>query len=333
MAREAGVSPATASRVLNGSIRNVRDANAARVRAAAAKLNYEPHMSAQAIARGSTATVALVVRGIDDPYFSSIAAGTVQRAEQAGLIVTMAVADRSPERELEIVRTLRGQRPRSIILAGSRIAGNGIRETLVEELAAYREVGGSVVVISQHDLPFSTVSVDNSGGAERLARALTGLGYRRFGILRAHTSLRTSQDRYEGFVAGLRQAGARLDEQWVIEADFTRAGGYAAARGLVERDIAGLELVFAVNDVMAIGAMTAFREAGMTPGRDIAVAGFDDIAAALDVTPALTTVAVPMHDVGRTAMDLALSGDDASTVRHVTADVALRESTPRIRRP
>ena len=235
VARTAGVSQATASRVLNGSVRNVRQENVDRVLAAAAELDYAPHLSAQAIARGSTNIAALVVSGVDDPYFSSIAAGVTQAAEAAGLIVTMAVADRSPERELQIVGTLRGMRPRVIIMTGSRVDGADARDALVEELHAYREAGGSVVLISQHDLPFHTVSIDNYGGARQLARALVGLGYRRFAVVRAGTGLRTSRDRCSGFVEGLREFGIDVDEQLVVEAEFSRRGGCAAARELVRR--------------------------------------------------------------------------------------------------
>jgi LacI family transcriptional regulator len=330
VARAAGVSAATASRALNGSARNVRQENIARVLEAAAALNYEPHLSAQAIARGSTSTVALVVSGVDDPYFSSIAAGVAAGAEAADLTVTMAVSDRSPERELQIVRTLRGHRPRAIILTGSRIDGAGTRDALVEELAAYRTAGGSVVMISQPELPFPTVAIDNAGGARRLAQALVGRGYRRFAVIRAADRIRTSRDRYQGFVTGLREAGLR--EPFVVEAEFTRAGGYAAARDLASRgglaDEGGLEVVFAVNDVMAIGAMTAFRDAGLVPGADVAVAGFDDIASAVDVAPALTSVSVPLRAVGEHAIELALSEADPTRVVPVATTVTLRESTP-----
>ncbi|MGW2149844.1 LacI family DNA-binding transcriptional regulator [Nonomuraea bangladeshensis] len=331
VAREAGVSVATASRALNGSSRNVRSENVSRVRAAAAKLNYEPHLSAQAIAKGSTRTVALVVRDVADPYFSAIAAGVVQAAEAAGLIVTMAVADGSPERELEIVRTLRGQRPRVIIVTGSRIEGTGLRETLVEELAEYRTAGGRVVLISQRDLPFATVTVDNRGGAAALARALLGVGYRRFAVFHAAPDIRTSRERHEGFLAELAAAGA--PEPLAVETGFTRTGGYEAARRLVERGFEDVEAVFAVNDVMAIGAMTALRDAGVLPGRDLGVAGFDDIDSASDVRPALTSVAVPLREAGLSAMRLALSGDgsgDGSGEADVRlpAEVVLRESTP-----
>ncbi|GAA1624782.1 LacI family DNA-binding transcriptional regulator [Nonomuraea maheshkhaliensis] len=325
VAREAGVSIATASRALNGSARNVRAENVARVRAAAAKLDYEPHLSAQAIAKGSTRTVALVVRDVADPYFSSIASGVTQAATEAGLIVTMAVADGSPERELEIVRTLRGQRPRIIIVTGSRIEGTATRDTLIEELSQYRTAGGRVVLISQRDLPFGTVTIDDRGGSAALARALLARGYRRFAVFHAAPSLRTSRDRHEGFLSGLYGSGTPAP--LAFETGFTRDGGYEAARRLVERGAGDVEAVFAVNDVMAVGALAAFREAGVLPGRDIGVAGFDDIGPAVDVVPALTSVAVPLREAGLNAMRLALSDD---TTAHVPlpAQVTLRASTP-----
>ncbi|WP_433440456.1 LacI family DNA-binding transcriptional regulator [Nonomuraea sp. CA-141351] len=352
VAREAGVSIATASRALNGSSRNVRSENARRVRAAAAKLDYEPHLSAQAIAKGSTRTVALVIRDVADPYFSSIAAGVTRAAEEARLIVTMAVADGSPERELEIVRTLRGQRPRVIIVAGSRVEGSGTRDALIEELEEYRTAGGRVVLISQRDLPFGTVTIDNHGGARDLARALLDAGYRRFAVFHAPDEIRTSRERHDGFRTGLREwaltasgpdpsgpeAGAfgldgsdlvgGVPEPLAIESAFTRAGGYDAARRLVERGFEDVEAVFAVNDVMAIGAMAAFRDAGVIPGVDIGVAGFDDIGSALDVVPALTSVAVPLQEAGLTAMRLALSDDESAPDVPLPTRVVLRESTP-----
>jgi len=331
VARAAGVSVATASRALNGSSRNVRAENVSRVLAAAAELNYEPHLSAQAIARGSTRTAALVVADVDDPYFSAIAAGVIAAAEEAGLIATMAVTARSPQRELEIVKALRGHRPRAIIVAGSRVDGTGIREDLIEELDAYQSAGGRAVLISQPDLPFAAVCVDNFGGARQLAVELVDAGYRRFAMIHAGDRIQTSRDRRTGFATGLRRSGLAIPDGLLLEAEFTRAGGYAAARRLVAAGIGHTEIVFAVNDVMAIGAMAAFREAGLVPGRDIAVAGFDDIAPAVDVDPALTTVAVPLQQLGADAVRIALSGDEQAVAISVPTAVVLRESSPRRR--
>ena len=137
VAREAGVSLATASRSLNGSTRKVNEEYRKRVLEAAARLDYSPNLSAQAVARGTTTTVALLVADIADPYFSSIAAGVVAEADHERLIVTMAATERDTARELELVRTLRGQRPRAMILAASRREGDPNNEALEAELRAY----------------------------------------------------------------------------------------------------------------------------------------------------------------------------------------------------
>ncbi|MEV6824993.1 LacI family DNA-binding transcriptional regulator [Amycolatopsis sp. NPDC051102] len=323
VAREAGVSAATASRALNGSTRTVSAEKQALVLEAAKRLGYAPNLSAQATARGSTKTVALIVHDIADPYFSSIAAGIVEGAEAAGLTVTMAVTGRSPERELEIVSILRGHRPHAIVLAGSRIGDD--QETLAGELRAYQAAGGRVAVVSQPGLPCGTVTIDNRGGAQALADALVARGYRRFAVLRGPDVLHTSRDRADGFAAGLAHAGIEVID--TVETDFTEDGGHAAMTALLGGD--DIELVFAVNDVMAIGAMRALRDAGLVPGRDLAVAGFDDISAAIDVTPALTTVAVPTRAMGLRAIELALAGTGEPELVRLPTNVVLRESTPR----
>ncbi|TFD90627.1 LacI family transcriptional regulator [Cryobacterium lactosi] len=332
VAREAGVSLATASRSLNGSTRKVNDEYRQRVLAAAARLNYSPNFSAQAVAKGSTSTVALLVSDIADPYFSSIAAGVIRAAETQGLIVTMAVTERSTERELELVRALRGQRPRVMILTGSRSDGSESQAALVAELKAFAATGGRVVLISQEGLPFSTVVVDNYLGARALANSLVGQGYRRFAAIGGARTLVTSRDRLAGFADGLAEHGIAIHPDHIVRGEFTRDGGFAAATELLADGIGQIDLVFAVSDVMAIGAMSAFREAGIVVPRDIAVAGFDDIDTARDVTPALTTVHIPLADLGQQAVELALSDAALSSdeVIRVETRVVLRASSPQL---
>jgi LacI family transcriptional regulator len=330
VAREAGVSLATASRSLNGSTRKVNEDYRQRVLAAAARLNYSPNFSAQAVAKGSTSTVALLVSDIADPYFSSIAAGVIRAAEAQGLIVTMAVTERSTERELELVRALRGQRPRVMILTGSRSDGSTSQAALIAELQAFAGNGGRVVLISQEGLPFSTVVVDNYLGARALANSLVGAGYRRFAAIGGARALVTSRDRLAGFADGLAEHGIAIHPDHIVRGEFTRDGGFAAATELLTGGLDQVDLVFAVSDVMAIGAMSALREAGIDVPGDVAVAGFDDIDTARDVTPALTTVNIPLADLGRRAVELALS-DAAVTADEVTrveTRVILRASSP-----
>jgi len=330
VAREAGVSLATASRSLNGSARKVNDDYRQRVLAAAARLNYSPNFSAQAVAKGSTSTVALLVSDIADPYFSSIAAGVIQAAEADGLIVTMAVTERDSERELKLVRALRGQRPRVMILTGSRSDGSESQMELITELTAFAATGGRVVLISQEGLPFSTVVVDNYRGARALANSLVGHGYRRFAAIGGDRSLVTSRDRLAGFADGLAEHGIAIHPDHIVRGEFTRDGGFQAATELLAGGLDNIDLIFAVSDVMAIGAMSALREAGVAVPGDVAVAGFDDIDTARDVTPALTTVHIPLADLGRRAVELALS-DEASSldeVIRVETRVVLRASSP-----
>lgn len=330
VAREAGVSLATASRALNGSERKVNEAYRQKVLVAAARLNYTPNLSAQAVARGTSNAVALLVADIADPYFSSIAAGTIRAAEDAGLVVTMSVTARSAERELELVRALRGQRPRVMILAGSRFSDADGEKALVAELTAYQSTGGRVVFISQQALPFDTVMIDNYGGARQLARDLVGLGYRRFAAISGSRELLTARDRLTGFVDGLAEHDLSIDAEHIVHVDFDRDGGFDGGTRLSERGLDDVDVVFAVSDVMAVGALSALREAGHVPGETIAVAGFDDIPTVRDITPALTTVRIPLEEVGMRALSMALSDEpDAASGDPIATSVIVRASTPR----
>ena len=330
VAREAGVSLATASRSLNGSVRKVKDEYRERVIEAAAKLGYTANMSAQAVARGASSTVALLVSDIADPYFSAIAAGVIRAAEAEGLAVTMAVTERDPEREVELVRMLRGQRPRVIVLAGSRFVDEDLHSSLVDELNSFAAGGGRVVLISQHALPFDTVSIDNAGGAAALARELAALGYRGFAVLAGPANLATARDRARAFIDQLTELGTPV--RTVVHGAFTRDAGYSTMIDLIDEGLEGIDLVFAVNDVMAVGAMSALRDRGIAVPARIAIAGFDDISTARDVSPALTTVRVALEDAGVASVGLALADrGETDAVTEIAAVVVLRESTPAVR--
>lgn len=340
VAKEAGVSLATASRAINGSAnRTVRPELRDRVLEAAARLHYSPDANAQAMARGRTTTIGLIVHDIADPYFSSIAAGVASTAERHGLVVTLATTQHRPEREAQFVEVMQSQRARAIVLAGSRYEGDGgtaggdgasrsTDDDLTRALSAYVAAGGSAALIGQPLPGIGTISIANESGAVALATALHGLGYRRFGILGGPTGHVTARDRREGFGRTAADLGSPVPDGALVESDFTRDGGYQGMRDLLER-IPDTELVFAVNDVMAVGAMAAIREAGRVVGADVAVAGFDDIVTLRDVSPGLTTVRLPLDELGARATALALEEPNGEPrVIEVEGDVVIRESTP-----
>ncbi|HWI30458.1 MAG TPA: LacI family DNA-binding transcriptional regulator [Microbacterium sp.] len=325
VAREAGVSLATASRVLNGSVRKVAESYRERVEEAAARLGYTANLSAQATARGTSAIIALLVADIADPYFGQLAAGVVRGADEAGLVVTIAITERDAEREARLVRALRGQRPQGLILAASRNEdedGAGVRA----ELDAFAAMGGRVVALGPGGGDVRAVAVDNVGGARALGSALTELGYREALILGARTGVRTSDDRIAGFTDGFAKGDGRV--ALTLRGGFTREAGYSLMSEALGRGVERGTVVFGVSDVVAIGALSAIRDAGREPGTDIAVCGFDDIPTSRDVRPALTTVHVPLEDLGYRALRAAIDDEWTGDAEPLPLDVLLRSSTP-----
>ena len=326
VARLAGVSMATASRVLSKSPRVVRPELRDKVLAAAARLSYTPNPHARALARSASDLVGLVVHDIADPYFSSIAAGVTRVAEEQGAMVLLGTTLREAEREIEYVAMLRAQRARAVILVGSRSTDTEMTERLSAELTAFQANGGRVACVSQARLGVPTVEPDNRAGAHRLARALVELGHRRFAVLAGPPALLTARDRLEGFRAGLEESGGIAED--VIEGPFTRDGGHSAALELLDRGTSAT-CVFAVNDVMAVGAVAALRERDVAVPDDMSLAGFDDIATLRDTIPALTTVRLPLEEMGEQAARMTLVPDPETETGPliVPGEVILRTST------
>lgn len=317
VAAHAGVSLATASRALNGSARKVNPELQARVLASAAALGYSANVQAQAVARGTSNTVAVVVGDIADPYFSSIASGIVRVADERGLIVTITATGADAARESATLVALKGQRPRVVIVAGSRHLGDADGAA---ELEAIERGGARVALIGAAVPGLRSVAVNNRAGAAALATVLADRGYGDFVVLAGPEDLLTARDRTDGFLDVI--PGAR-----VVHGAFSRDGGYETmAAMLASGERPGC--VFAVADVMAVGAMAAMRDAGVEPGAGIAVAGFDDIPLVQDVTPSLTTVALPLAEIGARALELALADDGDASAPPFDGTVTLRASTP-----
>ncbi|GAA3634734.1 LacI family DNA-binding transcriptional regulator [Microbacterium awajiense] len=328
VALRAGVSPATASRVLNPSNRGVKDANRARVLAAAEELGYTTNIAAQAVARGRTTGVTLLLRVMPDDYANPIVAGVVDAVRNEGLPISLVVAGPQTKDIIDAVHIARGQRTQILMTTGGRRTDDKDLPALVDALQRYEAEGGRVVLISQEGLPFDTVTYANKQGAHDLAVSLVELGYRDFAILAGFANGMTQRDRTQGFLEGLGESGVSLSADRIVTGEFDRDAAYAATGDLLRRGIP-IDAIFAVNDAMALGALTFLRDAGAR-GTGIGVAGFDDIKSLRDVTPALTTVHLPWDDVAAEALDLALSERvDGPRLRVVHGHVVIRESTPR----
>lgn len=176
VAKEAQVSIATASRVLNGSTRKVRNQSYVKVMEAATKLNYRPNAYAQAVAKGTAPNIVLLVSDISDPYFASVSQGVVKAAAERGISVTIGVAA-TPHEELEAVRKSVSTRPRGIIISESEYTDAPERQALQTELTQYEASGGRAVFVLNRNLP-----LPGRGRGERCRRARHRKADRRFRV-------------------------------------------------------------------------------------------------------------------------------------------------------
>ena len=328
VADTAGVSRATASRVLNGSTRVVGSDLAERVLRVARQLRYVSNAPAQALVRSTTTVVGMIVHAVDDPYYAAIAAGAMRVAAEHDLLTMLASTLRDPDREFDYVARLRAHRARGVLLVGSGFTGTARNERLGEELTAFADGGGRVVCIRDNPWQFDTVLPDNRRGAARAAELLLALGHRRIGVVSGPAGLTAVEHRLAGFAETLHAAGVALPDRAVVGGDFTRDGGYAGMLELADR-YPEATAVFALNDPTAVGVLAALREElGRRVPADVSVIGFDDVPAAQDVTPALTTVRLPLVDMGERAMRLMLDTTPRPprTIRG-KADVVVRAST------
>lgn len=324
VAHRAGVSLATASRVINGSHRIPAEVIAVRVREAAAELGYVANAQAQALARSASGLIGLVVHDIADPYFSSIARGAQRRAHDHRSQVLLAGTDRHEQAELDAVGAFASYRTDAIILAGSR--GHHSDVALNRELERYIDNGGRVVTFGRSVLPRArTVKIGNRDGARQLVGALIDRGHRRFALLSGPTDLVTTGDRMTGYRDGLSAAG--LSPLAVVAGEFTSEGGYASALAVwhqLGEPRTEPVCMLAVNDLMAQGAITAMRSLGLSVPADVQVAGFDDIPTLRDYDPPLTTFRLPLELIGERAVELALSDGSSSAV--IEGTVVIRAS-------
>jgi LacI family transcriptional regulator len=326
VARRAGVSQATASRIINGSNKLVTDELRTRVLRAVEELQYVPNAHAQLLARAQRTAVGIIVHDVSDPYFAEITRGLQRVATEHGRLVIICNSYRDPDRELEYVELLRAHQVAAIILAGSGYHDAAFTKALNMKLEAYVRTGGRVSVIGRHDLHGDSVVPANETGGYLIGAELFELGHRRIGVIAGPKVLTTTTDRLSGLRRAAREHGRSLPAKRVVYADFDRDSGAAATEELLELN-PDLTAVVAFNDSMAIGTLSVLRARGVAVPEQMTVVGFDDMPIARDVTPALTTVRLPLSEMGARAMTLALQPAGSSPrVEPVDVEVVRRDS-------
>ncbi len=289
----ANVSVATVSRALNGHD-NVTAPVREAVLKAAAEMRYTPHAAARSLSSRRTHTIGVVLPDLHGEFFSELVRGIDQVAREHNQYLLVSSYHGHPEEQGAALRAMRGRVDGLLVMSPSADNSGYLTDNLSTSIP--------VVLINTHlpDAGFASLSIDNHGGAVEMVRHLAESGHRSIAFITGPEDNFDARERLRGYRDALATflPGAR---EWVLPGDFGeasghQAGGVIAARG--ERP----DAVFAANDMMALGCLFAFNEAGMRVPEDIALAGFDDIPLARYVHPSLTTMRVNIADLGGNAL-------------------------------
>jgi LacI family transcriptional regulator, galactose operon repressor len=303
ISRHAGVSIATCSRVLNGSAHPVSEATRTRVLDAAGELGYAPSALARALVTRSSRIIGVIVGDIVDPYFAQIARGVEEVAADLDYLTMVCSAEVGTDAELGHLRQLRDYHAAGIIFAASGRSADPAASELADAVADARDRGSVVVALAQRDFDAPRIAFDNEAAAYDITAYVRELGHDRVTFVEGPHGLHTSAQRLKGF-----QRAGGMDR---ILGGFSYEDGVRSAEALLARDRLP-DAVVAANDEAAIGVLMKLRDAGVeVPGR-VSVAGIDDTRPAHFV--GLTTVTVPLHEMGKRAAHTVLGGYNSDDV-------------------
>lgn len=325
--RRAGVSIATASRVLNGSSHPVSDGTRERVLEAARDLGYSPSALARALVTRRSRIIGVMVGDIVDAYFAEITRGVEDVAGRAGYMTFVCNADRRTEIEIDQLAVLSDYQAEGVIFAGSGYLDDPRADDLAAAVDRARERGISVMALALRDFDCPRIMADNRGAAYDITDYVLSLGHRRVAYISGPPGLYASRDRLAGFREAAIDGG--VDADLIYEGNFSYEEGYAATlQMLAEAELP--EAIVGANDETSLGVLAALRQARLdVPGR-VSVAGMTDTRLARFSD--MTTVSVPVYQFGAAAARRIVSGESSPSETLLPHRVVPRSTTAR-RRP
>lgn len=301
VARAAGVSAMTVSRVINGK-RNVRDSTRDAVLKTIADLSYSPNAAARSLAAGEATHIGLLYANPSAAYLSQFLVGALEGARQTGAqLVLEACESESADEQAQIARRF----------LQSNLDGVILPPPLSDSMAVHAEIAAAkmAMVTVAMGLPQEknlNVRIDDFAAAKEMTTYLIGLGHRRIGFIRGHPNMTASSERYRGFAAALEEAGLDPDAASVEQGYFTYRSGLVAAERLLASDRPPTA-IFASNDDMAAAVVNIAHRRGLDVPRDVSVVGFDDTMPATTVWPELTTIRQPVAEMAEEAVKLLMT--------------------------
>ncbi|MBM2842051.1 MAG: LacI family transcriptional regulator [Bacteroidetes bacterium] len=297
VAREAGVSIATVSRVFN-NVAVVDEDTRKNVRHVARRLKYVPSALGRSLSTKRTDAIGLLLPDLFGEFFSEVLRGCDQTAQQSHYHLVVSSSHNS-KGEIQAALTMMRGRVDGLIIMSPHIDAETLNENLPQTLPVvllncYVETNG-----------FDSLNIDNYGGAYAMVKHLLSHGHQQVAVIKGTEKNFDASERLRGYRKAMQEAGMTPDPQLEFAGNFTEAGGYDAVKGILSRSTRPTA-IFACNDSMAIGALSALRDEGVQVPGEIALAGFDDVPIASYLTPSLTSVHVGIHRLGVRAIETAL---------------------------
>lgn len=326
VADKADVHTSTASRALNDRTQGmINPITVKRVRAAAEALGYQPNSLARGLKTRRTLTVGMVIPDLTNPLFPPIVRGIEDRFRASDYTLLIANADQDPAREQQIISVMQARHVDGIIIATARR-----KHPVLEKLQ--REGMPMVLVNRVADVPFvSSVTADDHSGVGQAMRHLISLGHRRIAHIAGSPTTSTGVNRVTAYRYWLEAADIPYDAKLVAVADwFTEADGAQACQELLDRGV-DFSAILAANDLVALGCYQVLRSVGRRIPKDVSVVGYNDIPFTHALAPPLTSVRVPLYEIGQKTADLMLEHIDDEAAVHTSVRLmprlVVREST------
>jgi LacI family transcriptional regulator, galactose operon repressor len=325
VAKNAGVSVATVSHVINGT-HYVSPELADRVYESINKLNYRQNKLARALSQKNIPLLALIVPDISNPYWSTLARAVQDVTDPYDYSVIVCSSDGILEREIRFLRSLSGW-VSGLILHPYHVSQAQVNQLILHNLPAV--ILGEFTTSEKQPSNWDQVAANNRESAMAAVEYLIGLGHRRIAFVQGTAGTPSSVKRMTGFVDALNSAGLPVEDNLIVPGDYTRAGGRRAMAELLNRPEPPTAVVCA-NDFSALGALEEAQLRGLKVPQSISIVGYDDIDEAALASPPLTTIRLPPHEIGVVAAEKLierLKGRDESSHAIIKGELIVREST------
>jgi DNA-binding LacI/PurR family transcriptional regulator len=323
VAKQAGVSISTVSRVINNTGR-ISEKTRKKVLEVMKELHYQPSIVASALTGKRTRTIGLIIPDVANPFFSEIARKVEDRGRELGFNVLMCNTDNNPDTE-EMYLSLLQQKSVDGIIIGTTTKNYTVLNQLLQE-------NFPLALIAQDipELAINVVRVDDFLGGYQAVSHLVSLGHEKIAIMLGNLSRTSDKYRLQAYRQVMEENGLKYEEKWIVYTDYSLADGKRAALELLQSSPKPTA-VFACFDSLAIGVYQAAKELGLNIPNDLSIVGFDNTILSTIVDPPLTTVAQPIDEMGRQVVDLLIDeieGKNSTKQRIILPpELIIRQST------